>query len=50
MSRHFFGLTDRPAYRKAPDGRLRPMSRGEINKFGIRGYVRTIIDGRRYVF
>ncbi len=47
---HNFGLTDHPAYRKAPDGRLCPMSRGEINKFGIRGYVRAIIDGRGYVF
>jgi hypothetical protein len=47
---HNFGLTDHPAYRKAPGGRLCPMSRGEINKFGIRGYVRAIIDGRGYVF
>ena len=47
---HNFGLTDHAAYRTAPDGTLCPMSRGEFNKFGYRGYVRAIIDGRGFVF
>ena len=47
---HNFGLTDHAAYRKAPDGTLCPMSRGEFNKFGYRGYVRAIVDGRGLTF
>ena len=43
---HNFGLTDHPAYRPAPDGLLCPMSRGEFNKFGYRGYIKVIVDGR----
>ena len=43
---HNFGLTDHASYRPAPDGLLCPMSRGEFNKFGYRGYVKVIIDGR----
>ena len=43
---HNLGLTDHAAYRKAPDGNLCPMSRGEFNKFGYKGYVQAIIDGR----
>ena len=43
---HNFGLTDHASYQPAPDGLLCPMSRGEINKFGYRGYVKAIIDGR----
>ncbi len=43
---HNFGLTDHTSYKKASDGTLCPMSRGEYNKFGLRGYVRAIIDGR----
>jgi len=43
---HNFGLTDHASYKKALDGSLCPMSRGEYNKFGLRGYVRAIIDGR----
>lgn len=43
---HNFGLTDHPSYQPAPDGLLCPMSRGEFNKFGYRGYVKAIIDGR----
>jgi len=43
---HNLGLTDHASYRKAPNGTLCPMSRGEINKFGYKGYVRAIIDGR----
>jgi hypothetical protein len=47
---HNFGLTDHASYRKAPDGTLCPMSRGEINKFGYKGYVQAIVDGRGFQF
>jgi predicted Zn-dependent protease len=43
---HNLGLTDHAAYRPASKGRLCPMSRGEFNKFGYRGYVKVIVDGR----
>ena len=43
---HNFGLTDHASFKPAPDGALCPMSRGEFNKFGYRGYVRAIVDGR----
>jgi predicted Zn-dependent protease len=47
---HNFGLTDHASYKVARDGALCPMSKGEINKFGYRGYVRAIIDGRGRTF
>jgi predicted Zn-dependent protease len=47
---HNFGLTDHAAYRRAPDGALCPMSRGEFNKFGYKGYVQAIVDGRGFRF
>lgn len=47
---HNFGLTDHAAYQPASDGLLCPMSRGEFNKFGYRGYVKVIIDGRGPTF
>jgi hypothetical protein len=47
---HNFGLTDHASYKVANDGALCPMSKGEINKFGYRGYVRAIIDGRGQTF
>jgi predicted Zn-dependent protease len=43
---HNLGLTDHPSYKKSKDGTLCPMSKGEYNRFGYRGYVRAIIDGR----
>ena len=43
---HNFGLTDHASYQPARSGLLCPMSRGEFNKFGYRGYVKVIIDGR----
>jgi predicted Zn-dependent protease len=43
---HNFGLTDHASYQPARNGLLCPMSRGEFNKFGYRGYVKVIIDGR----
>lgn len=47
---HNFGLTDHASYQPASDGLLCPMSRGEFNKFGYRGYVKVIIDGRGPIF
>ena len=47
---HNFGLTDHASYKVASDGALCPMSKGETNKFGYRGYVRAIIDGRGQTF
>jgi len=47
---HNFGLTDHASYRPAGDGSLCPMSRGEFNKFGYRGYVKAIVDGRGATF
>ena len=47
---HNFGLTDHASFKPAPDGTLCPMSRGEYNKFGYRGYVRAIVDGRGRIF
>lgn len=43
---HNFGLTDHASFKLAKDGFLCPMSRGEFNKFGYRGYVKVVIDGR----
>lgn len=43
---HNFGLTDHASFKLAANGLLCPMSRGEFNKFGYRGYVKVIIDGR----
>lgn len=47
---HNLGLTDHASYRPAGDGLLCPMSRGEFNKFGYRGYVKAIVDGRGATF
>ena len=47
---HNFGLTDHASYRYTEDGCLCPMSRGEYNKFGYRGYIKIIIDGRGLIF
>jgi predicted Zn-dependent protease len=47
---HNLGLTDHASFKPATDGSLCPMSRGEFNKFGYRGYVRAIVDGRGLKF
>ena len=47
---HNLGLTDHASYKTAPDGSLCPMSRGELNRFGFKGYVTAIIDGRGHSF
>ncbi len=47
---HNLGLTDHASFKPANDGTLCPMSRGEFNKFGYRGYVRAIVDGRGLKF
>jgi hypothetical protein len=43
---HNLGLTDHPTYQFTADGGLCPMSKGEFNKFGYKGYVRAVVDGR----
>ena len=47
---HNLGLMDHASYKLASDGLLCPMSRGEFNKFGYRGYVKIIVDGRGRIF
>ena len=47
---HNLGLTDHASFKPTTDGSLCPMSRGEFNKFGYRGYVRAIVDGRGLKF
>ncbi len=47
---HNLGLTDHAAYRSGPDGNLCPMSKGEFNKFGYKGYISAIVDGRGVQF
>ncbi len=47
---HNFGLTDHASYKPAADGLLCPMSRGEFNQFGYRGYIKVIVDGRGKIF
>ena len=47
---HNFGLIDHASYQRASDGSLCPMSKGEFNKFGYRGYVQAIVDGRGMLF
>jgi len=47
---HNLGLTDHASYKHTAQGTLCPMSRGEFNKFGYRGYVKIIIDGRGFIF
>ncbi len=47
---HNLGLTDHAEYRFAHNGALCPMSKGEFNRFGYKGYVRAVVDGRGVVF
>ena len=47
---HNLGLIDHASYKKARDGMLCLMSKGEFNKFGFRGYVIAVIDGRGFCF
>ena len=47
---HNYGLLDHYSYKNGEDGSLCLMSRGEYNKFGQLGYIRTIIDGRGFLF
>jgi predicted Zn-dependent protease len=47
---HNLGLIDHASYKTAADGSLCPMSKGEFNKFGYRGYVQAIVDGRGITF
>ena len=43
---HNLGLTDHANYTYSPDGALCPMSKGETNRFGHKGYIRAVVDGR----
>ena len=43
---HNLGLTDHAEYRFAAHGDLCPMSKGEFNRFGYKGYIRAVVDGR----
>jgi predicted Zn-dependent protease len=44
---HNLGLTDHATYRRGSAGEaLCPMSKGEFNRFGLKGYVRAVVDGR----
>lgn len=47
---HNLELMDHASYRVTREGMLCPMSRGEFNKFGYRGYVKVIVDGRGLTF
>jgi len=47
---HNLGLTDHGSYTYASGGALCPMSKGETNQFGFRGYVRAVVDGRGFRF
>ena len=47
---HNLGLTDHAEYRFSHIGTLCPMSKGQDNRFGYRGYVRAVIDGRGLKF
>ena len=47
---HNLGLTDHGRFAFAADGALCPMSKGEFNKFGYKGYIRAVIDGRGLTF
>jgi predicted Zn-dependent protease len=47
---HNLGLTDHASFQIAQEGSLCPMSKGALNKFGYRGYVHAIVDGRGMTF
>lgn len=43
---HNFGLLHHYGHDKADDGAYCPMTKGDFNRFGERGYVRAVIDAR----
>jgi len=47
---HNFGLLHHYGDEKAADGSYCPMTKGDFNRFGERGYVRAIIDTRGFRF
>jgi hypothetical protein len=47
---HNFGLLHHYGHDKADDGFLCPMTKGDFNRFGERGYVRAVIDARGFRF
>jgi predicted Zn-dependent protease len=47
---HNFGLLHHYGHDKADDGAYCPMTKGDFNRFGERGYVRAVIDARGFRF
>ncbi|HVR28132.1 MAG TPA: hypothetical protein VMS86_01245 [Thermoanaerobaculia bacterium] len=47
---HNFGLLHHYGHDKAGDGAYCPMTKGDFNRFGERGYVRAVIDARGFRF
>lgn len=47
---HNFGLLHHYSLHKAEDGSYCPMTKGDFNRFGERGYVRAVIDARGFRF
>ncbi|RMH15209.1 MAG: hypothetical protein D6696_21355 [Acidobacteria bacterium] len=47
---HNFDLLHHYAFVRAPDGNYCPMSKGDYNRYGERGYVRSVVDGRGFRF
>jgi hypothetical protein len=43
---HNFGLSHHYSFERADDGAYCPMSKGDFGRYGERGYVRAVIDGR----
>lgn len=47
---HSFGLIHHYSFERAGDSGYCPMSKGEFNRYGELGYVRSVIDGRGFRF
>ncbi|MAG11150.1 hypothetical protein CMI44_02465 [Candidatus Pacearchaeota archaeon] len=47
---HNVGLGDHASHQNSKSGWLCPMSRGEFNKYGYKGYVKAIVDQRNFDF
>jgi predicted Zn-dependent protease len=47
---HNFGLGHHYSFERSVDGYYCPMSKGDFNGYGERGYLRAVIDGRGFAF
>jgi hypothetical protein len=47
---HSFGLVHHYSFERASESGCCPMSKGEFNRYGEHGYVRSVIDGRGFRF